>query len=247
LGATALRNGAYANARGCLDEALEISRTIGTDSLSARVLSNLATLNKREGHFRQARQLYVEARELFSRIGDRAGVAWSYNFEADTARRERDLDAAEALLETALQQFRAHEDAWGIGSSLSDLGRIARDRSNAATADARYREALRVFHQIGHRGGIRKVLEGLAVTAAAEKERQRSLRLAGAAAALWQAYRDDSLQAKDDALDRALAQLRAEDGPSAAAAWLEGWNLPLDDAVAYALGKAPSPLTDRAP
>jgi tetratricopeptide (TPR) repeat protein len=240
LGATAIRNDAFANARGCLDEALTISRTIGNDSLAARVLSNLATLDKREGHFGHARQLYVEARELFLRIGDRAGGAWSYNFESDAARREGDLDGAEALLTIALQQFRESDDAWGTGSSLSDLGRISIDRWDLATADARYREALRAFHAVGHRRGIRKVLEGLALTAAAQNDGTRALRLAGAAAALWRAYPDDSID-EDGVLDRSLAKLRAEDGPAAASAWLAGWNLPLDDAIAYALTSEPTP------
>jgi predicted ATPase/serine/threonine protein kinase len=240
LGATAVRNDAFATARGSLDEALTISRTIGNDSLAARILSNLATLDKREGRFGQARHLYVEARELFARIGDRAGVAWSYNFESDAARREGDLDAAEALLDTALRQFRESEDAWGTGSSLSDLGRVSIDRVNPAAADAHYREALRAFHALGHRRGIRKVLEGLTLTAAVQNDTRRALRLAGAAAALWRAYPDDAID-DDRRLDRALAKLRAEDGPAAAAAWLEGWNLRLDDAIADALTSEPVP------
>ena len=243
LGATALRNNAYANARGCLDEALEISRRIENHSLAARVLSNLATLNKRERRFQEARQLYIEARELFTRIGDGAGAAWSYNFESDAARLEGDLDAAETLLDSALQRFRDSADAWGIGSSLTDLARVASERSDVARADAHYRDGLRIFHAIGHRAGIRRALEGLAVTAAAQYHRQRALSLAGTAAALRHAYRDDSLE-ECSGLNRALAELRTEDGPAAASAWLAGWNLPLDDAVAYALSETtPADLT----
>ena len=164
-------------------------------------------------------------------------------FESDAARQEGDLDAAKALLDTALQRFRESADAWGIGSSLSDLGRVASERSDITKADGHYREALRVFHAIGHRAGIRRVLEGLAVTAAAQNDRGRAICLAGAAAALRQAYRDDSLE-ETSGLHRALAELRTEDGPRAASAWLAGWNLPLDDAVAYGLSNLiPASLT----
>jgi predicted ATPase len=246
LGGRALYNNGLANARKCFDEALEISRRIGNDLLTAGALSNLATLNKHEGDFRGARQLYAASRELFAGVGDTGAVAWSYNFEADAARRDGDVGAAEALLDTALQQFQASEDAWGIGSCLSDLGRVASDRRAFAQADARYRGGLRMFHTVHHRGGIRKVLEGLALTAAARHERGRALRLAGAAAALWHKYRDDGGRQKDSGqeLDRALAQIRAEDGTPAAAAWLEGWNRPIDETIAYALSGDASTAVD---
>ena len=188
LGGPALYNDAIANARGCFDEALEISRRIENDSLTAGALSNLATLNKHEGDVSRARQLYVESRELFARVGDSGAVAWSYNFEADAARQAGDLNRAEALLHIALQQFQESEDVWGIGSCQSDLARVASDRWDFAEAEARYRGGLRMFQRIRHRGGIRRVLEGLALTAAARQEHGRALRLAGAAAAMWHEY-----------------------------------------------------------
>ena len=236
LGARALYNDGLANARKCLDEALEISRRIGNDLLTAGALSNLATLNKHEGDFDRARQLYADSRELFARAGNDGAVAWSYNFEADAARADGDITAAEALLETALQKFRAFQDAWGIGSCLADLGRVASDRRDFALADARYRGGLRMFDSVRHRGGIRKILEGLALTAAARQEGRRALRLAGAAAAMWHEYRDDGGRHKAyPELDRALVRIRTEEGGPAAAAWLEGWNRPIDDTIAFAL------------
>jgi predicted ATPase len=236
LGARALYNGGLANARKCLDEALEMSRRIGSDLLTGGALSSLATLHKLEGDCNRARQLYAESRELFARVGDDGAVAWSYNFEADAARRDGDIAAAEALLETALQKFRALEDTWGIGSCLADLGRLASDRRDFALAEARYRGGLRMFDSVRHRGGIRQILEGLAMTAAARQEGGRALRLAGAAAAMWREYRDDGRrhQHTRPELDRALVRIRTEEGEPAAAAWLEGWNHSIDT-IAFAL------------
>jgi hypothetical protein len=94
-----------------------------------------------------------------------------------------------------------------------------------------------MFYAVRHRGGIRKVLEGLAIIAVARQERSRALRLGGAAAALWGTYHDDWRRRRVSfELERALARARAEEGPPAAAAWLEGWNRPLDETIAYALG-----------
>jgi hypothetical protein len=94
-----------------------------------------------------------------------------------------------------------------------------------------------MFQRIRHRGGIRKMLEGLALTAAARQEHGRALRLAGAAASMWHEYRDDGGRQKDTRpeLDHALMRARTEDGPRAAAAWLDGWNRPIDETIAYAL------------
>ena len=63
---------------------------------------------------------------------------------------------------------------------------------------------------------------------------------------MWHEYRDDGGRQKDTRLelDRALVRVRAEDGPGAAVAWLEGWNRSSDDTIAYALAGDASTAAD---
>ena len=73
--------------------------------------------------------------------------------------------------------LRAHWLIWGAW------------RENSGTIPRRsslYRESIKIFQELDHKRGIARLLECFACSAAAQLEAERSLRLAGAAAALRQ-------------------------------------------------------------
>ena len=136
------------------------------------------------------------------------GIAWSLNYQGDVARDQGDSASARALYEQGLVIFRELGDRWGIAGSLADLGNLAREQGDCRAADSLYRESIRVFQSLEHKRGIARLLESFACSAAAQSEPDRSLRLAGASAALRQSIGAPLTRAEQAKLERGLEPAR---------------------------------------
>ena len=218
------------------EESLALWRELGDQKAAARSLSNLANVVELQGDYSRARSLYAECLLIFHELGDWTGVAWSTNYQGDVARDQGDFAAARTLYERGLEIFRELGDRWGIAGTLADLGSLERVQGNYSAATSLYRESIKIFQELDHKRGIARLLECFACAAGAQGETERSLRLAGAAAALRQkigapltsveqAKLEASLQAARQALTNAVA----------ATAWLEGRALPVERAIEEAL------------
>jgi hypothetical protein len=127
-------------------------------------------------------------------------------------------------------------DRWGIAGTLADLGGLAREQKDYSTAHSLYRESVKLFQDLEHKRGIARLLECFASLAAAQQNAERSLRLAGAAAALRQNIGAPLAAAEQLKLDASLDPARQAMGNSAGAeAWLQGWALATHRAVDEAL------------
>jgi hypothetical protein len=171
--------------------------------------------------------------------GDREGVAWSFNHEADAARWAGDLATARQLLTVSLEQFRAADDDAGVASCLADLATISVAEDPSA-AEQYAIEALRLLMTTGHSGDIAHVLETLARVAWHKEAPERALRLAGAIAAIRRKFgRYDRLELRHPAhaidLQHVITKSQQHLGSRAATVWMEGWAAPLPDTVEYAL------------
>ncbi len=235
--------GDIALAHSLFEESLVLWRELGDPKAVARSLSNLASVAKLQGDYARARSLYAECLSIFRGLGDRTGVAWSLNSQGDVARDQGDSAAAQTLYEQALAIFRELGDRWGIAGTLTDLGSLAREQRNYPVAHSLYRESIRLFQTLEHKRGIARLLEYFACSAAAQLEAQRSLRLAGAAAALRQSIGAPLTPAEQAKLEATLDPARQTlTNTAGATSWLEGWSMPVEDAIQEALMKeAPSP------
>ena len=214
------------------EASLGLWRELGDQKAIARALSNLANVVKLQGEYGRARELYVECLSIFRRLGDRTGVAWSLNYQGDVAHDQGDSAAARKLYEQGLAMFREVDDRWGIAGTLADLGNLAREKSDYSTARSMYRGSIRVFQELDHRRGIARLLEYFACLAAAQLEAERSLRLAGAAAALRKNIGAPLTPAEQAKLETSLhAARQALTNKVGATAWLEGWALPVESAI----------------
>jgi predicted ATPase len=239
LAVSARDRGDLALANALSEENLELWREIGDPRAIARAISNLASVAKLQRDFTRARSLYDECQSLFHQLGDRTGVAWSINYKGDVARDEGDSASARSLYEQALSMFREIGDRWGVAGTLADLGNLAREQRDCATAHALYRESLKVFQELEHRRGIARLLECFACSASIQFQAERSLRLAGAAAALRQNIGAPLTPAEQAKLDTHLDPARyALANTSGATAWLEGWGMPLEKAIEKAIEEA---------
>jgi predicted ATPase len=234
--------GDLAFARSLFEESLALWRELDDSKAVARSLSNLANVVKLQSDYPRARSLYAECLSIFKQLGDRTGVAWSMNYQGDVARDQGDSAAARTLYEQGLAIFRELGDRWGTAGTLADLGSLAREGRNYATAYSLYRESIKIFQELDHKRGIARLLECFACSAAVQLDAERSLRLAGAAAALRQNIGAPLTPAEQAKLESGLHPARqALTDAMGEAAWLEGWALPVEKAVAEALTPEAAP------
>ena len=232
--------GDVAAAQVLFEASLRLWRELGDQKAVARALSNLANALKLGGECDRARSIYAECLAIFQGLGDQTGVAWSLNYQGDVARDQGDSPSAQALYEQALIMFRALGDRWGIAGTLADLGNLAAEQRDYPRVHALYRESIAVFQELGHKRGMARLLECFACSAAAQSESRRCLRLAGAAAALRQAIGSPLTPAEQARLEASLRPARqALSNTAGVAAWLEGWALPVEQAVEEALTTEP--------
>jgi predicted ATPase/serine/threonine protein kinase len=232
LAVNARDRGDFATARSLFEDSLALWRELGDQKAVARSLSNLASVVKMQGDYASARSLYGECLLIFQGLGDRTGVAWSMNNQGDVAHDQGDSATARTLYEGALSIFREQGDRWGIAGTLADLGSLAREQGNCASARSLYRESIKVFRELEHKRGIARLLECFACSAAVEQEAERSLRLAGAAAALRQNIGAPLTMAEQAKLEGSLQAARqALTNTAGTTAWLEGWALPVEKAI----------------
>jgi predicted ATPase/serine/threonine protein kinase len=228
--------GSIAESRSLFEESLVVWRELGDRAAVARALSNLANVVKLQGDYALARSLYEECLSIFKELGDTTGMAWSLNHQGDAARSHGDPAGARALYEQSLAIFRKLGDRWGIAGSLADLGNLIRDQRDYAASQSLYRESIQIFQELGHKRGIARLLECFACSAATQLRPERSLRLAGAAAALRQVLGAPLPPVEQTQHERSLEPARkALSNAAASAAWLEGWGMPVEKAVEEAL------------
>jgi len=89
-----------------------------------------------------------------------------------------------------------------------------------------------MFQELEHKRGIARLLECFACSAAAQLDAERSLRLAGAAAALRKTIGAPLTPAEQAKLESALDPARhALSNAGASTAWLEGWAMPIEKVI----------------
>ncbi len=154
------------------------------------------------------------------------------NYQGDVATAQGDSAAARTLYKQSLTIFRELDDRWGVAGTLADLGSLARDQGDYSTARNLYGESIKIFQELDHKRGIARLLECFACSAAAQLEAERSLRLAGAAAALRQNIGAPLTPVEQTKLEAALEPARrALTNTAGVAAWLEGWALTVERAI----------------
>ncbi|HEV2983795.1 MAG TPA: tetratricopeptide repeat protein, partial [Vicinamibacterales bacterium] len=228
--------GHYAAARRAYEESVALWRELNDDLSAARTLSNLASVMVIEEAYTDARRVYAEARSIFRPLGDERAVAWTLQHEGDATRASGDLEAARLLYEDALRRFRQLNDDRGVGSALLGLGGALFDRGDGSGARKLFEQALEAHRQLGDPRAMARVLEAFACEAALEPDAARALRLAGAAAALRQTTGAQLPPAERAILESRLEAVRQR--PDAATAWMTGWSMGVEEAIAYALDAA---------
>ena len=218
LAETLVGAGEIARFAGDLGRAIELKEELASvhadlsrPNWKAATLADLSEIALDQGDFAAARSYAEQSAE--AGMGARADLCY-----AELALRKSDLDAAESRGRVALAGF--DEGAFNHACGLELLGETARRSGDAALADDRFRAGLRSFAALGDGGGIADCLDA--------GDGERASRLLGAAERLRETrgrrpIRDDVPlhEVSDSARD-------------------EGRALSLDEALEYALRRAPA-------
>lgn len=216
-------------------EALAIQREFGDPAAVANALYNLSFPLFFED-VAGATAALDESLSIYRSLDDRPGIAKAIWGLAAAYMVNRDYERARPMIEESLAIFRNLDDPFGTGWALHELGGVALKTGDLATARSSYHEGVRIFIDAGDLSGMVFFLRDLAELAMAEGDRERSIRLLGAADAHGKSS-GTGLAEQDAQMRGSLRPGEHElTGSDLAALWAEGKEMSLDEAVEYALG-----------
>ena len=260
LGGLAQLQSDLASARAAFEEALTLVREIGDPHRLAAVLGNLGTTAMNQGDYEGAAARLGEVVALWREVGNDLDLAMSLNNLGLVTCYQENAEAAERLFLEALERNRRLEARQGEAQSLAGRGMVARRRGDFAEGWSCYEQALKVRHRLGEKRQIAEVLECIAVLITAWGESQASLpgggdrmiaahrasvRLCAVAHTMRDEIKVPSAEHRRALHEQDIAAARAALGEDAfGAAWAEGRDMTLEEAVAYALGDEMEALRD---
>ena len=238
----ALRTGDYAAVKRWSEQRLELGRARGDAPVIARSLVGLAHAASAEGDLERGRKFFGDAATVARDCGETLTLLMAVQNLGNIALSEGDLDAARLHYRQSLELSRALSDAHDEAGLLASLGWLALLEGDNDEAATLLGDSLRLTSSIGDAEGILICLYNLAVVAAQRGESFRAARLLGAADALREGigFRAPDLTEQETLMR--IARVLDKSDPTLVEAQSEGRALPLDEAIAYALGERAVPV-----
>jgi non-specific serine/threonine protein kinase len=237
----------YAAAQRALGESLSRFESVGDRHWAAIASNIIGWACAREGDLAQARQVFEKNLPFFRQTKDRHYLRMILNNLGGLARREERYDLAKKYCEEALEIARELGNKFYILLQASGLGNVALHDGDLDLARSLYAECLALASEMGRSpvAGLR----GLARIAAIEKKARRAVRLFACAAAIPRTeIRPGTSGQTEIEIKRYLAVVREQLGDAEFnAAWEEGKQMTIEQAIEYALKDEPSPTSAPAP
>jgi tetratricopeptide (TPR) repeat protein len=231
--------GDVAAARAHYEQSLAHWRAAGDPYGRILSLSHLAFMLAEYAQFAEADRYFDEALALAERHDDRANIARSYIDRGLAVMMQGRFAPARELLREGLARSRAQRHAPNTTAALTYLGLATLLDNDPAEAFDYLAEALRLRGEAGDKLGMIYCLIGIAGVAGRQAQPVRAARLCAAATALQQAIGTHIPPGPGALYERELRAVQAQlDEAAFAAAWAEGQDMSLGEAVAYALGEA---------
>jgi predicted ATPase len=230
--------GDFAAARRWYEECLEIRRGLGDRPGIAEATYNLSFAHgiapPPQQDIATATRLLEEARDMFQELGDRGGVAKALWGLATAAYQIESWERAAELAAETVGLFRELDDRFGLAWALhlQGLGLAILHRSEEARPVLR--EALGMFLDVGDRSALGLLIGDLAIVAGSEGDRERAIRLAGAAVAVEDEVGTGLLFSSAGIAERVRELEGLLPKQQAERIYAEGKAMSVDQAVAYA-------------
>ena len=164
-GALRFRLGLYESAKGILEKALPIARSLGPREEVAFCLNNLALVSRALGEYEEARGLLTEALTIGREIGDPFGIAQSQHNLGMVSFSQGAYEDARRLYEEGLAIRRGIGERPAIAFSLRELGDVAIALAEHEESRRLYQESAEIFWEIGNRWGLAGCLYNTACAA----------------------------------------------------------------------------------
>jgi predicted ATPase/DNA-binding SARP family transcriptional activator len=237
----ATRQGDYERAAELSEQSLALWEELGDAAGTAQSLLSLGTVAAEQGERERAIELSERAAKLYRESGDRRGHALAVSNLGGIALDQGESVRAAALSEQAYVLFEALDDSEGMAFALVNQGFAALSEHDHKRALGLLREALRRLAELEFRDVIGYCFEGLAAVLAFTGEAGPAARLLGAAEALRESVGVDLAPTERETHETTAAAVREALGEKRfSAAWRLGRDLPLDEAITYALAKEPT-------
>ncbi len=195
-----------------------------------------------QGDTAKAEAIVTDSIETARRSGSPQALAMATLNAGRALGYARRLDDARPWFAEATTRFEELGDRRMMLVTRSDLAHALRASGARDEAAMRYRETLREWHHLGHRGAIAHQIESLSALAKAGGNLHHAARLLSAAETLREQSGSAMLDHERAAYEPMVAELREGLGDEPfAAAWADGRALDLDGAVALALAGAGQP------
>lgn len=142
--------------------ASERGEELGARLLVAGGLSSQGLAYWKLGEPRLARAAFEQARKIYRAVGDRRGVADSYNNLANLLADQADRPRAMTMYEEANAAYREIGNGYGVAHTLNNMGLLYEEMGGLREAKASYEKALAVSRKIGDKGHTAVVLDNSA-------------------------------------------------------------------------------------
>jgi tetratricopeptide (TPR) repeat protein len=237
-----LQTGRADEAMACADEVLSLAQAAGDGWNEGYALGTKAAIAARAGLLREAEQLASASVAVMRHIDQQWGVARALLRLADLARlRHHPGEAHDRYVEALgiLEEIGARPE---IARCLAGLGRVAMDLGSLEQARRHLSRSIELSQATGTRIGVARGLEVFATLAVQEKQAERAVQLAAAAAALRESAGVPPLSAARTG--KYLASARHLGESAVARLWAQGLALSSEAAVALAVDVRPSRPAD---
>lgn len=221
----------YSAARRYYEQSLAISRQLGDKAGVASLLNNLGVSANEQGDYSAARRLYEESLAQFRELKNQRAMAILLNNLGVTARDQQDFGSARQYLEESLELARQQEDQAALALCLSTLANVALDQQDYLAARNYLDESLRINNDQRLLPFILEYYSGLA---AALKQPNLALRLAGSASQIRENIEAPLPPAEEKVLERRLVSARQALGHGANDVWQAGRSLTVEESVRLA-------------
>ncbi len=211
-------------------------KKLGNKQYIAGALSSLSEMALHQKDYQRAEALAEEGLALAREQSlDREAAAALCGLGL-TALYQGHYERAISYLEESLTACQKIKQWQGISYALNDLGLAVLYQSDDARATSLFVESLALKRKMVDKHGLAWAFEGLAGVAQVRQQPERAARLYGAGRAMRDAVKYSFPLDNCPGFSQSLNATRAQLGESAyTAAWKEGYTMPMDAAIAYAL------------
>ncbi|MFN8490229.1 MAG: NACHT domain-containing protein [Caldilineaceae bacterium] len=189
------------------------------------------------GDFTRAAQLYQESLTMAHQLHNNRSIILNLGWLTQLTYTQGELEQAERYHQAGFEVARQTGTPGFIANFLREQARLAQQRGNLAEAFTCYRQALIWVQKLGHSMFVASCFIPLAALLATQGEWSATMRLVGAAEAIYNIDNPvvtGAAKAPDFLQIIAATHARLAD-PLFATAWAEGQAMTLDEAIAYAL------------